>query len=250
MKKNHNKNIATFALSLLALVGTYNALMINSNSLLSAQDAKNFKRLDEVYGIVKEGRTPAVTSNWKVVSKTAIKASPVALINKVESSVSTSSEFEAEAAIVESLDLKLVEVINPKKWEAGVKASDFNGTIATSNGIIESLKANLPEGMAIDISFSELTGNTFQYDLNGDVFAGMMYQVDQNSYMITLTNGPLEGTRMRFSGDAQNLEAQQDYLAETHNVEIGAFGSENEMIESTEAVAKSAVTTENASFNF
>jgi len=39
----------------------------------------------------------------------------------------------------------------------------------------------------------------FEYDINGEIYSGMMYQVDQKSYMVALTNSPLEGTRLRCS---------------------------------------------------
>jgi hypothetical protein len=141
----------------------------------------------------------------------------------------------------------LVEVINPKKWEKGVKASDFGGSIATNNGIIESLSANLPENMNIEISFSEMTGNVFEYDLNGKVYSAMMYQVDQSSYMVTMTNGPLEGTRMRFAGEAADTNT---YLAETHNIEVGAFGEEMDAVQPEVEAETSIQTAEAASFNF
>ena len=239
MKKNQNKNIAIFAFSLLAMVGTYNAVMINSESHLS--DVKNFKRLDEMFGVVTEGRAPAVTTGWAKVAKPLTSVASV----KVESSVS--EEASAQAAIQDSLSLKLVEVINPKKWEKGVKASDFGGSIATNNGIIESLSANLPENMNIEISFSEMTGNVFEYDLNGKVYSAMMYQVDQSSYMVTMTNGPLEGTRMRFAGEAVD---NNSYLAETHNIEVGAFGEDMDAVQPEVESETSIQTAEAASFNF
>jgi hypothetical protein len=66
---------------------------------------------------------------------------------------------------------------------------------------------SLPNGEGLDVSFSEMTGNVFEYDVDGEVYSGMMYQVDQHAYMVTLTNGPLEGTRLRFSS-TQSLEDQ------------------------------------------
>lgn len=246
MKKNQNKNIAIFAFSLLALVGTYNAVMINSESHLG--ESKNFKRLDEMFGVVTEGRSPAVSTQWSKVSKPAATVAAVKSIsNKAE--VSVPNEVASEAAIQDSLALKLVEVINPKKWQKGVNTADFSGTIATNNGIIESLNANLPDGMNIEISFSEMTGNTFEYDLNGEVYTGIMYQVDQSAYMITMSNGPLEGTRMRFAGEVAG-EQTQAYLAETHNVEVGAFGEEKEVSEAVVSEEVSVQTSEAASFNF
>jgi len=221
--------------------------MINSESHLG--DAKNFKRLDEMFGVVTEGRSPAVSTQWSKVSKPAATVASVKSVSNKAAEVSASNEVASEAAIQDSLALKLVEVINPKKWQKGVNSADFSGTIATNNGIIESLNANLPDGMNIEISFSEMTGNTFEYDLNGEVYTGIMYQVDQSAYMITMSNGPLEGTRMRFAGEVAG-EQTQAYLAETHNVEVGSFGEEKEASEVVVSEEVSVQTAEAASFNF
>lgn len=230
MKKNQKKSIAILAFGLIGLIGTYNALMINSDSQLSAKDAKHFKRLDEMNGVVKAGRSLAVTTEWHKVEKSqTVKEIAPALAQKTAASVEQNITAP-EATINDTLNLQLVEVANPKKWQQGVKAGEFNGSLATNNGIIESLNVALPEGMNVEISFSEMTGNVFEYDLNGEVYSGMMYQVDQNSYMVSMTNGPLEGTRLRFNGEAvdgQNqAELAQSYLAENHNIEIGNFDEE------------------------
>ncbi len=251
MKKNQNKNIAIFAFSLLALIGTYNAVMINSESDLAGNG--NFKRLDEVFGVVKAGRSLAVESTWKKLPK----AQPLKTVAQVEVAAQITNSAVEEApvsAIQDSLDLKLVEVNNPKKWANGVKPEQFSGSIAANNGIIESLTASLPEGMSIEIAFSEMTGNTFEYDLNGEVFTGMMYQVDQSAYMITMTNGPLEGTRMRFAGETKDAETQRQeteaFLAQTHNVEVQEFGAENAAPDFDSNDVAATETAEAASFNF
>lgn len=246
MKKNTSKNIAIIALSFLAVIGTYNAVMINSESNLG--DASNFKRLDEVFGVVKTGRSLAVANDWKKIEKVA--ATPAAQVQVAKASAVDSSVDASEAAIQEDLNLKLVEVVNPKKWANGITATQFSGTIATNYGVIETLTASLPEGLNIEISFSEMSGNTFEYDLNGEVYTAMMYQVDKASYMITMTNGPLEGTRMRFAGE-EKASSQAEYLAETHNIQVQEFGSENqasEVVETEQAAV--AQSTETTSFNF
>lgn len=253
MKKNQKKSIAILAFGLIGLIGTYNALMINSESHLSAKDAKHFKRLDEMYGVVKAGRSLAVTTEWHKVEKQAVKEiAPVVAQTKTASAEVKATENEA--TINDVLNLQLVEVVNPKKWQQGVKAGEFNGSLATNNGIIESLNVALPEGMNVEISFSEMTGNVFEYDLNGEVYSGMMYQIDQNSYMVSMTNGPLEGTRLRFNGetvDSQNqVELAQSYLAENHNVEIGNFGDHAISSEMEVAVETTTSNVETASFNF
>lgn len=236
------------------MVGTYNAVMINSESGMSG--STHFKRLDEMFGVVTQGRTPAVTTSWAKIEKPVVQvtAKTVKMDTKVENTIV--QEVVSEAVIQDALSLKLVEVMNPKKWDKGVKETEFTGTIATNNGIIESLSANLPEGINIDIAFSEMTGNTFEYDLNGEVYAGLMYQVDQGQYMITLSNGPLEGTRLRFAGEAVDAETQaeqtQAYLAENHKVEVGTFGEEVEPThtEVNSEIDTSLQTAEAASYNF
>ncbi len=246
-KNNQNKNIGLIAFCLLALVGTYNAVMINSESSISA--GGNFKRLDEMYGVVKTGRSLAVATDWRKMSKTAAVAEVSATTTAAVSAVAAEVAAPSEASINEELSLKLVDVINAKKWATGVKAEQFNGSIQTNNGIIESLVATLPGNNTIDIAFSEMNGNIFEYDLNGEVFSGMMYQVDQSAYMVTLTNGPLEGTRMRFVGEVKDAEVQKNYLAETHNVEVQDFGSEAPATE-VPATESSVQASEVPSFNF
>lgn len=248
MKKINTKNIAIFAFSFLAVIGTYNAVMINSESHLG--DANNFKRLDEVFGVVKAGRSLAVANDWKKIEKVAATpAAKVVVAQKAAAAASTATEAN-EAAIQDDLNLKLVEVINPKKWAAGITSAQFSGAINTNYGVIESLTASLPDGLNVEISFSEMNGNTFEYDLNGEVYTAMMYQVDKSAYMITMTNGPLEGTRMRFAGEAKET-SQAEYLAETHNVEVQTFGAQTEAPEVAETEqAAVAQSTETASFNF
>jgi len=230
------------------MIGTYNALVINSKSHLT--DSSNLKRLDGMFAA--QDRSPAVTTQWTKLSnpiENQVEMNPITTIAKIETSEVV--EKPSEATIQELLDLKLVEVINTKKWNKGVKSSEFSGAIATNNGIIESLNASLPEGMKIDIAFSDMTGNTFEYDLNGEVYKGIMYQVDQGSYMVTMTNGPLEGTRLRFAGEAaESKEQTQAYLAQTHNVEVGTFGEESEPAQLEIYEGASNQTAEGASFNF
>ncbi len=229
---NHKKKtLAGLALGLVVLTGTFNAIVINSESNLSTYDAKLVKRLDEVYGIVTPGRATASVS-WQKLQKTElpqIKKIPAPELQNTVShnQVAHTNPGEVKAALQEELTLNLIEVANPKKWEKGLSAAQFSGSIATKNGVIESLSAQLPNGEGLSVSFSELIGNVFEYELNGELYSGMMYQVDETSYMVTLSNGPLEGTRMRFVGSAPQDEEQTQAnieLAENHNIEVGNFG--------------------------
>lgn len=229
MQKNGHSWMIFAGLGLIVMTGTYNAVMINSHS--SLQDMKFVKRLDETLGVTIQGRSVAAAVNWqKVVSKKSLKK--IIPENEVDHSSQsetvttiTESTQPDEATVKDDLNLMLVEVINQKKWPNGLPQNQFSGSVETNQGIIQSLAVSLPNDEGLSVSFSEMTGNVFEYDLNGETQAGMMYQVDEHSYMVALTSGPLEGTRFRFSSQepAATQQDVQDTLAQ-NNVEVNTFG--------------------------
>lgn len=229
MFSKNQKNLFACAFSAaFVIVGTYNAVVINSDSDIRSTDVRFVKRLDEVYGITLPGREVAAAVSWKKLSS-AKSVSPVIAKNNqiyenkyIETSKKIEPTVQAEAvipsaAVQEDLSLGLVEVINPKKWEKGLVSGQFNGELTANGGVIENLSVSLPNGEGLSVAFSELSGNVFEYDFDGNLYSGMMYQVDQTSYMVTLTNGPLEGTRLKFATEAPALEPApvQEYMAET-----------------------------------
>ena len=229
-----NKVMAFTFAALFVVTGTYNAVVINSESYLNGSDVKFVKRLDEIYGVTVQGREVAASVIWQKLAPAKVKVAQKEIIQKVSKiaaapDTSSASDETPAAAVQEELSLALVEVINPKKWQAGLTNSQFNGSLLANNGVIEELSVSLPNGEGVSVSFSEMTGNVFEYDLNGELYSGMMYQVDQHAYMVTLTNGPLEGTRLRFSADSPQNEQErvQSTLAE-NNVEVGNFGNNAE----------------------
>lgn len=235
--KARNKSVAILAVSLFVVTGTYNAVVINSESHLASSDLKFVKRLDEVYGVTVAGRD-AASIHWQklpgqqFVQQQVVHQRPVVQAVSVSYSAPETQSFNdapTAAAVQEELSLNLVEVINSRKWQNGLNNTQFSGSLSTNNGTIESLNVSLPNGEGVSVSFSEMTGNVFEYDLDGEVYSGMMYQVDQSSYMVTMSNGPLEGTRLRFASDApaEQQEQTEAQLAE-NNVEVGQFGNDAE----------------------
>ncbi len=229
------KLFTTLAVGCFALIGTYNAVVINSDSKISSNEVQFAKRIDELYGVVVSKREVAASLNWQKVSvqqaavfrqyKNDIAAPQVS--QRAESSDQGSADqVKSDAAVQDDLNLTLTQVMNPKKWQQGLKEDQFSGSLNTNNGVIESLSVSLPGGQGVSVSFSEMTGNVFEYDLGGELYSGMMYQESQNAYVITLTNGPLEGTRLTFTGEAsveqvqQNEEAQRE-LAENTDSDAG-----------------------------
>ena len=194
---NNKKFLGSVLLGAFVITGLYNAVVMNSESNLSS-DMKLVKRLDEMYGVTTQGRKIASNTSWSKIQPLAVKTGSfkVAPTNLVENKVIVTEV--SEAAIQEELTLNLIEVVNAQKWQQGLATSQFNGSLTANNGVIETLSVSLPDGQGLSINFTELNGNVFNYEMAGQEFSGMLYQVDQNSYMVSLTNGPLGGTRLRF----------------------------------------------------
>lgn len=231
---SHPKQIlAGLTMGFLVITGTYNAVVINSESSINGGDIKFAKRLDEVYGVVVSKREVAASISWQklsikqaAIAKQKFKADVQKEVQQMASANSASDEVVTQAAVQEELSLGLTEVINPKKWQQGLKNDQFSGNLITNNGVIEALSVALPNGEGLSVSFSEMTGNVFEYDFAGELYSGMMYQVDQTSYMVTLTNGPLEGTKLKFTAEpsfeqTQQQEESQRQLAENADSEVG-----------------------------
>jgi hypothetical protein len=211
-------------LGFLCVTGSYNAFVINSESIISGNDIRFAKRLDEVYGVVVSKREVANSMAWQKLSvrQAAIYKNTGALSVPSFKALGASDEAQqsegyTQAAVQEELSLNLTGVINPKKWQQGLNNSQLSGSLSTNQGVIESLSVSLPNGEGVSVSFSEMSGNVFEYDFNGELYSGMMYQENQNSYVVTLTNGPLEGTRLTFTGEI-STDSQSGQPTESENV--------------------------------
>lgn len=235
MNGSHNKNklMAFVFFGFFIMVGTYNAVVINSESQISGVDMRFVKRLDEMYGVTVPGRIVAASVTWQKIKP----AQKLAENRPIEQSVSSYSSAPSndsspaaetpQAAVQEELNLNLAEVINTKKWPSGLKSGQFSGSLSTNNGIIESLELSLA-GEQVSVNLAEMSGNVFMYKgADGEEYSGMMYQVDQHAYKVTLTNGPLEGTHLRFAAE-QTLDQQHqsDANLADNNVQPGTFGQE------------------------
>lgn len=227
-----NRVVAFAAFGFFVIVGTYNAVVINSESSISGNDIKFVKRLDEMYGVTVPGRVVAASISWQKVKSAGTKRE-IPVVQTVSRSYSAPSAPEvqpeeiSQAAVQEELNLNLIEVINQKKYQAGLKSDQFSGSLITNNGVIESLTVSLPNGEGVSVMFSEMSGNVFEYDHDGEKYAGMMYQVDQNAYKVTFSNGPLEGTHLRFAAEiSQEEKDQREASLAENNIEAGNFGQD------------------------
>lgn len=232
--QSKKKTFTLLAATALIISGTYNSVMVNSDSFMNDQDVRFVKRLDEVYGVVKVGRQVANASKWVKLSNRQVTEvaknilpRPMPQFAQVAKAAPAQAAEVAPtpAAIQEELDLQLVEVTNPKKYANALPASQFNGALVTNGGVLEELSISLPNGEGLSITTTEMVGNVFEYDLDGETLSGMIYQIDQSSYMVTLTNGAFEGTRMKFSNALAPVAVQpaQDFVADANTPVAGEF---------------------------
>lgn len=252
--KTTNLKRTTMAVMAFAFVaiGTYNSAVVNSDEFMDSQNVRFVKRLDEINGITTSGRKLANSGEWiKLRSpiKSSLKNDSVKVTEAAATTENNIEEMAVNAAIKEELSLELKEVFNAKKYAQSPKAGEFSGSLSANNGVIESLTVSLPNNESVSVVFSEMTGNVFEYEIEGQVLSGMMYQMDKANYMVTLTNGPFEGTRLKFSAgesgeenignnaeelaqNAQAEEARPEFAAiENDNgttIEVGSFGAEQE----------------------
>lgn len=236
-------------LTVLTVIGTYNAVVFNTRSELSKSEVPVIKTLDEMYGIYTPGREVAA-KKWQKLETEKIKHDHVAEV-RLDDSADPSVPAIAEASIKSSLRLELVEVVNSKKWKTAPARADFAGTLSTNDGILDDFTVSLPSGDEISMAYIEMSGNVFNYDLDGEIYNAMIFQADQHSYVVTLSNGPLEGTRMRFRPELSGEQvAISQTLRQEHNVEVGNFGDEVSVRQSVSVAADVEPNLEAQSFKF
>ncbi len=235
--------------------GTYNSYVINSDQLFNKQSVKYVKRLDEINGLTQPGRVVANVGNWvnlsqlnKMNQKRSISLANKLTKNERVSSVTaktqdTSENVNTEAAITTDLNLGLSDVFNAQKFPQGVRPTSFQGELEVANGLIETLNISVDGLGSLSLSSVPMSGNVFEYrHSDGETYSAMIYQSDATNYMITFTNGPLEGTRARFSTPknesdtevevADNREVQDNTLPQQAQVEsnqVAQFGSNDQI---------------------
>jgi len=204
---------------LFTVIGTYNSVVIESESSLDSAKYTLVKRLDHE-GINRPARVVASTVKWQKLRPMA----PQKQVAQVPRIASAPEKNQLPEIQMEDLKLQLVEVINPDKFKDGLSSEELSGFLTTNGSQIETLEIALPEGLGISLSYSEISGNVFEYEMNGETFSGLLYQVDRQAYMVSFTAGSLAGTRLRFqSTEAIEAGYQVEELA---HVDVGQFGQE------------------------
>jgi len=222
-------------LSLALLISTiYNSVQMGNENFINTQDTKFVKRLDELNGTFEPGHiqhdeislaqaTPVKVEKKKPTLKKTVAAAPAPQAPR--------DEKFFQPAIKEEKDLVLVEFFNARKYNQVLKNNSVDGSLYVDNGTIQSFEVELPEGESISIVNADLKGNTFEYMEDGFMRSGLIYEAGKGVYMVTLTTGNYEGSRLKFQdrGLASQVEEpvqnqeffnnERERIAEENNVE-------------------------------
>lgn len=230
--------------SALLIGGTYTSMSINSDSFMNDNEIKFVKRLDELKGRVirsvasvkpfsffpeslesSELKTQSVTSvkpfNFYNGNSTVATKRGQAVI---ENGIGAVDQNKAKAVITKELDLVLTEVYSPRKYNVPLTKAQFDGSLKANNGIIENLEVSLPNQEAFNLSNVEMNGNMFSYEMAGEKYQGMIFTTDNKSFMVSLTEGPMDGTRFKF--DAVNA-TQEEVLIVNDNQNVVDNNAQN-----------------------
>lgn len=206
----------------LASMATYS---IKSEDFMNDNEIKFVKRIDELNGhMVRSVASLKPMNLFKEDKKVEIKPqminakpalsfkAPVATLER-GSMIKADNAPKVKAAISLDLDCALTEVYSPKKYKNALTKNQFEGSLRTANGVIESLEVRLPNNEVISIDNSKMVGNLFSYNLNGEKFNGMIFTTDNKNFMVSLTDGPFADTRFKFE-----TNNQEETNNETDNV--------------------------------
>jgi hypothetical protein len=195
-------------------LATYSNLSINSSDFMNDNEIKFVKRIDELNG--KTVRNVASLKPFSLFGET--KETVMPKIAKVQKTILRSFTAEAavnlptfgrgitkvvdpncaEAVIKQELDLTLTEVYSPKKFQTALTKAQFDGSLNANNGVIDSLEARLPGNENVSMNNVKMCGNLFTYEISGEKYSGMIFTTDNKSFMVSLTEGPFDGTRFKF----------------------------------------------------
>jgi len=189
----------------------------NEEIIASDDDSVVARRLDDHGDNSKRSVASSARNLFHKADKSGlaiIKKSPVFTAKVASTSEKlevAKQEIQAESAFkdVQELSLPLTEAYgrDTKKFPNGISTSEISGRIELKDGNIESLDVTI-KGETIAVNYSELKGNSFSYKMEGDdCYGALIPTPDKRVYMVELTGGPLDKTRLMF-GKSKNTQTQ------------------------------------------
>lgn len=228
MNYNHNYRIslwdefkgpiAIFAFALFIMIGLnntfYTTLSVDKKkvSVHWSSPTKSFESAPVVEPV------QHVVSNPVVVAQAApvrAYAQPVAEVAHHEVPAEEQAHANEYAIINEDISVSAAEFYHPK-LNSVLSGTAISGYLEVQAGEVKGLSVNINSDKAKDIGIqtismgeSELQGNIFVYEVDGQNYTGTIYPTSPNEYMVSFVNGPWNGARVKFSAQ-ENANPQTE----------------------------------------
>lgn len=214
------KPISFFALSLFIMIGLnntfYTSLSVDKKkvsvqwSLPSRQaPIEVVAKVEPIQRIVSN---PVVAAVRPVLTKTFEK--PVVEVAHNED-VNEPVHKEEYAIINEDISVSASEFYHPK-LSTVLTGSAISGYLEVEAGAVKGLSVSINTDKSKDIGIqtismgeSELQGNIFVYEVDGQNYTGTIYPTSPTEYMVSFVNGPWNGARVKFSSQ-ENASPQAE----------------------------------------
>lgn len=165
-----------------------------------------------------------------------------------------SSEHQNDYVVINSdVSVSAAEFYHPKLATV-LSGNAISGYLEVQNGEVKGLSVNINSDKANDIGIlmismgeSQLQGNIFVYEIDGQNYTGTIYPTSVNEYMVSFVNGPWNGARVKFTSQEQQeapaesvadgseqIFDQGSYQTPETDMTSREWASEQEQVESTE----------------
>lgn len=139
-----------------------------------------------------------------------------------ESNPETHSPKNEYVVIDGDLSVSATEFYHPQLATA-LGAADVTGQLEVQNGEVKglSVQINSDKAQKVGISMistgeSEIQGNIFTYEIDGQNYTATIYPTNPNEYMVSFVNGPWNGARVKFTTPKSDNEYQAPEVGVTN----------------------------------
>lgn len=152
-------------------------------------------------------KTPIVeiAENNQVIEKNAVYNEEV-VEEKIIPNTNPTKHGNDYAIINSDVSVSAAEFYHPK-LSSVLSGSAISGYLEVEDGQVKGLSVNINSDKTKDLGIqmismgeSDLQGNIFVYEIEGQSYTGTIYPTSPNEYMVSFVNGPWNGSRVKFSG--------------------------------------------------
>jgi hypothetical protein len=208
--------ILTVSIAAFLMVGLHNTfyttLSVDSKKVNVAWNSNNSKSQVSESSVVQEkeyvATSNAVELNTKSFNNTNVNTVQNDQVNE-QAAAPAPMHKEEYAVINTDISVSAAEFYHPKLTTV-LSGSAISGYLEVQGGEVKGLSVNINSDKAKDMGIqmismgeSQLQGNIFVYEIDGQNYTGTIYPTSPTEYMVSFVNGPWNGARVKFSTQEQ-----------------------------------------------